>query len=155
MIKIYEVEAKKFNEVLAKALKQMEEFKMPEWADFVKTSTARARPPYESDWWYKRAASILRQVYIRGVVGVNRLKLRYGGKKDRGSRPKEFRKGSGKIIRTILQQAEKAGYVEKAEGKKKGRQLTKKGLDFMNKIAEEIEGKKEKGENEKENIKEN
>ncbi len=142
MANIYEVPAEKFNEKLAEELKKLHEFSMPEWAVFVKTSTARARPPQESNFWYKRAASILRQIYIRGVVGVNRLKIRYGGKKKRGARPEEFRKGGGKIIRTILQQAEKAGFIEKAEGKKKGRQLTKKGLDFLNKTAESV--KKEK-----------
>jgi len=140
MATIYEVPADKLNEILAEALKKTEEFKMPEWASFVKTSVARARPPQERDWWYKRVASILRQIYIRGVVGVNRLRLRYGGKKNRGAKPEEFRKGGGKIVRTILRQAEKAGFVEKVEGKKKGRQLTKKGLEFINKIAEKIKG---------------
>ena len=134
---IYEVPADKFNEKLAEALSKLEEFKMPEWAVFVKTSPARARVPFEREWWYKRAASILRQVYIRGVVGVNKLKNRYGGRKSRGMRPEEFRKGSGKIIRVILQQAEQAGFLAKSDGKKKGRQLTKKGLEFMNKISEE------------------
>jgi len=137
-VTIYEVPADKFNEALARTLKKREEFKMPSWALFVKTSTAKERPPEEKDWWYKRAASILRQIYIRGVIGVNRLRLRYGGKKDRGSKPEEFRKGSGKIIRTILQQGEKAGFLKKSEGKKKGRELTKEGLEFMNEIAKKI-----------------
>jgi len=133
---IYEISPEKFNSKLAEELKKLEEFKMPEWAYFVKTSVARARVPYEQEWWYKRAASILRQIYRKGVVGVNRLKTRYGGKKNRGMKPEEFRKGSGKIIRVILQQAEKAGLLMKSETKKKGRQLTKKGLEFLNKVAE-------------------
>jgi len=141
---IYEVPADKLNEKLAAALKNLEEFKMPEWAGFVKTSTAKSRPPEDKDWWYRRAASILRQIYVRGVVGVNRLKLRYGGKKKRGAKPEEYRKGGGKIIRVILQQAERAGFVEKAEGKKKGRQLTKKGLEFMNSIVSKIKNEGER-----------
>lgn len=141
-VTIYDVPADKFNEKLAEALSELEEFKMPEWAYFVKTSTARARVPYETDWWYNRAASIIRQIHLKGVIGVNRLRVRYGGRKDRGMKPKEFRRGSGKIIRVILQQAEKAGFIEKAESKKKGRQLTKKGLGFLNSIAGKIkEGK--------------
>jgi len=131
---IYEIPAAEFNEKLAEALKQIEEFKMPEWAKYVKTSQARERPPTDSDWWYKRAASILRQIYIRGIVGVNRLKTRYGGKKDRGAKPERFRKGSGKIIRTIMQQAEAAGFVEKVKAKKSGRQLTEKGRQFLEDI---------------------
>ena len=135
MASVYEVSAEKFNEKLAEALQELEEFKMPEWAFFVKTSTARARPPQDNSFWYKRAASILRQAYIRGVIGVNRLKTKYGGRKNRGTKPAEFRRASGKIIRVILQQAEKAGFIEKTQGKKKGRQLTKKGLAFLNEIA--------------------
>ena len=116
---IYEIPADLYNKKLADALKNLEEFKMPEWANYVKTSVARARPPVETDWWHKRAASILRQIYIKGVVGVNRLKTRYGGRKNRGMKPERFRKGSGKIIRIILQQAEKAGFLMKSETKKK------------------------------------
>jgi len=137
---VYEIPADLYNKKLAEALKQLEEFKMPEWANYVKTSVARARPPVEEDWWHKRAASILRQIYIKEVVGVNRLKTRYGGRKNRGMKPEKFRKGSGKIIRTILQQAEKAGIVEKIKAKKSGRQLTKKGKEFL-------EGIKGEGEN--------
>ena len=141
MTTIYDVDAGKYNEKLAEELKKLEEFKMPEWASLVKTSVARARPPADPDFWYKRAASILRQIHVRGVVGVNKLRTKYGGRKKRGAKPEEFRKAGGKLIRTILQQAEAAGLIEKAGGKKKGRQLTKKGLEFMNKAAEEVKEK--------------
>lgn len=135
---IYEVEAGKFNDKLAAELKKMKEFQMPEWAFFVKTSVARARPPMSYDYWYNRAASILRQVYIKEIVGINRLKTRYGGRQDGGMKPPRFKKGSGKIIRVILQQAEKAGLVEKTKGgngKRSGRKLTEKGKQWMDEIA--------------------
>lgn len=135
---IYDIEPAKLNEKLSAELKKLKEFEMPEWAAFVKTSVARARPPFEPDYWYKRAASILRQIYLKGIVGVNRLKTRYGGRKNRGVQPERFRKGSGKIIRTILQQAEKAGFLEKIKGKKAGRKLTEKGKQFLEKIADSI-----------------
>jgi len=131
---LYEVPANEYNEKLAEALKQIPEFKMPEWAFYVKTSVARERPPTEQYWWQKRAASILRQLYVNGTVGVGRLRTRYGGRKNRGSKPERFRKGSGKIIRTILQQAEKAGFVEKLEGKKPGRKLSDKGKEFLDSL---------------------
>ncbi len=136
MTNIKTMEAGKYNKDLAEALKKIEEFKAPEWVDFVKTSTHKSRPVIEEDFWHIRAASILRQIYIRGIVGVQRLRTRYGGKKQRGGMPSEFRKGAGKIIRVILQQAEAAGFVEKASENKKGRQLTEKGKEFLEKIGE-------------------
>lgn len=131
---VYEIPADEYNKKLAEALKKLGEFEIPEWALFVKTSVARARPPIEEDFWFKRAASILRQIYIKGIVGVARLRTRYGGRKKRGVKPEKFKKGSGKIIRTMLQQAEKAGLLEKAKatkGKRAGRQLTLKGKEFL------------------------
>ena len=128
------IEAGKFNKLLAEALKEIEEFKKPEWVDFVKTSVHKVRPTLEADFWHKRAASILRQIYINKVVGVGRLRTRYGGKQNRGMRPSKFRKSSGKIIRVILQQAEREGLLEQAKSKKKGRQLTKKGIEFLESI---------------------
>ncbi len=131
---IYKISHNEFNEKLAEALKQIPEFEMPEWAVFVKTSVAKERPPQDEDFWYKRAASILKQLYIHEIVGVNRMKTRYGGKKDRGARKSKFRKGSGKIIRTILQQAEAAGFAEKAKEKRSGRKLTDYGKKFLEDI---------------------
>ena len=138
---LYDIEPDKFGKALAKALKEKEmldAFEMPEWAYFVKTSVARARPPADSDWWHLRAASILRQIYIKGVIGVEKLRTRYGGRKDRGMQPKEFRKGSGKIIRVILQQAEKAGLLEKIKDKRSGRKLTKKGKQLLDEVARQL-----------------
>lgn len=132
---IRQIHPDKYNKALAEALKSIKEFEKPDWVDFVKTSTHKQRPTVEEDFWYKRAASILRQIYIKKIVGVERLRTRYGGRKDRGARPPEFRKGAGKIIRVILQQAEKAGFVEKVKmPKKSGRQLTEKGKTFLESV---------------------
>lgn len=131
---VYDIPADEYNKKLAEALKNLQEFEAPEWSFFVKTSVARQRPPQEPDFWHVRAASIMRQIYIRGILGVSRLRTRYGGRKKRGMPPAEFRKGSGKMIRMILQQAEKAGLLEKSTTKKLGRKLTKKGVEFMEAI---------------------
>jgi small subunit ribosomal protein S19e len=141
MADIRSIRPDKYNAALADALKSVKEFEQPEWAAFVKTSVSRQRPTTEEDFWYKRAASILRQVYIKGIVGVERLRTRYGGRKNRGQRPAEFRKGAGKMIRVILQQAEAAGFLEKIKGKKSGRQLTEKGKQFLESI--QVKGGKE------------
>jgi len=138
---LYDMEPGKFIAALAKRLEEqdmLDAFEMPAWAYFVKTSAARARPPAYSKWWTVRAASILRQLYINGVVGVEKLRTKYGGRKDRGMKPKEFRKGSGKIIRIILQQAEKAGLTEKVKDVRSGRRLTKKGKQLLDEVARAI-----------------
>jgi len=132
---IREIEPGKYNASLAGALKNVEEFKKPEWISLVKSGTNRQRPIADEDFWFRRAASILRQVYIRGIVGVQRLRTRYGGRKDMGMKPPHFVKSGGKIIRAILQQAEVAGLLEKASGKISGRQLTKKGREFLESVA--------------------
>lgn len=139
--KIFSKEPQKFNEKLAEALKKFPEFEVPEWMAYVKSGVSKERPPVDENFWFKRTASILRQLYIEGVVGVNRLKTRYGSRKNRGGRRAKFFKASGKIIRVILQQAEKAGLVEKVERLQHGRRLTLKGREFLDSIeVEETKG---------------
>ena len=128
---IYAKDPENYIPELAKALKDIHSFKVPEWAKFVKTGVSRMRPPVDDNFWFIRAASMLRQLYIQGVVGVEKLRTRYGSKKNRGGRPFKFQKASGKIIRTILQQAEKAGLVEKVDRLQHGRRLTVKGLSLI------------------------
>ena len=135
MADIRAIEPHKYNAQLAKALKEVPEFEQPDWIAFVKTGTNRERPTDEPDFWYKRAASILRQLYIKGVVGTERLRTRYGGRKERGGKPPEFRKSSGKIIRIILQQSDSAGFTEKVTGKHAGRKLTAQGKKFLEEAA--------------------
>jgi small subunit ribosomal protein S19e len=129
----------KFIPALAKALKDIKEFETPEWALYVKSGMSRERPPADEDFWYIRTASILRQLYIKGVVGVGKLRTKYGSKKDRGGKPDKFKKSGGKIIRVILQQAEAAGLVEKVTRLQHGRRLTQAGRDFLDSI--EVEEK--------------
>ncbi len=124
----------KFIPALAETLKGIDAFDVPEWALYVKSGTSRERPPVDENFWYIRAASILRQLYIKGVVGVGKLRTRYGSRKDRGGKPDRFRKSGGKIIRVILQQAEEAGLVEKISRLQHGRRLTKAGRDLLDSI---------------------
>lgn len=133
---VYEFDQQEYNLKLAEALKKIPEFKKPEWAEFVKSSPSKERPIDDKDFWHKRAASILKQLYKRKIVGVNRLKTKYGSKKDRGMKPEKFKKAGGKIIRTIFQQSDKAGLTEIIKSKKgtkikSGRQLTENGKAFM------------------------
>ncbi|MFA5953823.1 MAG: 40S ribosomal protein S19 [Candidatus Pacearchaeota archaeon] len=137
---VFELNAQEYNLKLAEALKKIPEFKQPEWSKFVKSGSAKERPINDDDFWYKRSASILRQIYNKGILGVSRLRTKYGSKKNRGSRPEQFRKASGKIIRTILQQSDKAGFTEIAKdirgvkSKRPGRKLTEQGKRFLEEI---------------------
>ncbi len=56
----------------------------------------------------------------------------YGGKKDRGAKPNQFRKGSGSILRKSLQQLEAAGYIIHD---KTGRRVSPRGMSFMDGVA--------------------
>jgi len=137
---VYEISPQEYNLKLAEALKQIPEFQEPEWAKFVKSSPSKERPIEDADFWYKRAASILRQIYKHKVVGVNRLRTKYGSKLNRGMKPERFVKSGGKIIRVILQQADKAGFTESVKDtrglkeKRMGRKMTAKGKKFLEEI---------------------
>ncbi|MGC9517034.1 MAG: 30S ribosomal protein S19e [Methanomicrobiales archaeon] len=135
MTTVYDVPADLLINQVSKELKEQKEIEAPEWANFVKTGTHKERRPENSDWWYVRCASILRRVYIDGPIGINSLRTYYGGKKDRGSQPEKFRKGSGSIIRVSLHQLENAGLVEKVES---GRIVTSKGKSFLDKASNSV-----------------
>ena len=137
---VYELSSQEYNLKLAEALKKIPEFKEPEWAKFVKSSPSKERPIEDPDFWYKRAASILRQIYKKRIVGVNRLRTKYGSKKNRGMKPERFMRAGGKIIRTILQQSDKAGFTETireikgTKEKRPGRKLTEMGKKFLEEL---------------------
>ena len=138
---IYAKDPVKYIPALAEALKGLPEFESPEWAFYVKTGSSRERPPADENFWYVRSASILRHLYLKGVVGVGKLRNRYGSRKDRGGKADRFRKAGGKIIRVILQQAEEAGLVEKITRLQHGRRLTEKGREFLDSIQVEEDKK--------------
>jgi len=135
MVSVYDVDATKLIEKLASKLAK--EVEMPEWASFVKTGAHNERPPVQENWWYIRAAAILRTIYKNGPVGVSKLRSKYGGAKNRGRKRHHFTKGSGKIIRTIVQQLEEKGYLKRAP-KGKGRLTTSKGQSLLEKTASEV-----------------
>jgi small subunit ribosomal protein S19e len=140
---IYNVDPTDLIEELAKELKKAESIKPPEWASFAKTGASRERPPARQDWWHIRAASVLRKVMLKGPIGVSKLRILYGGLKNKGHAPERFKKSSGNILRKILQQLEKEELVKKGEkSKHKGRIITPKGIKLINNVAKKISGKK-------------
>ena len=93
MTTVFDVPADLLIEKVADELKNNDKINSPAWSNFVKTGVHKERKPENADWWYVRAASIIRRVYMDGPVGVMSLRTFYGGKKDRGVRPEVFRKG--------------------------------------------------------------
>ena len=130
------------NELVNKAAEELKKQKLVEpldWSKFVKTGHHKDRLPDSENWWFYRAAAILRSIARLGPVGTQKLRTKYGGKKNRGHKPEHVYKASGSIIRKILQQLEKSELIQKTEkGVHKGRILTPKGISFLDKLAVQI-----------------
>jgi len=135
---IYEIPKGELIERAAKELQKVTAFQPPAWSKFVKTGMSKERQPVRDDWWFVRAAAILRRLSdADGPIGVQKLRTLYGGRKNRGHAPERFYPGSGNIIRKILQQLDKAGFAKKIEkGEHKGRAITPAGFSFLGKIAD-------------------
>ena len=140
----YDVPADLLIGKITEELKKEAEIKPPEWSIFTKTGVHKESSPVQEDWWHTRAASILRKVYLYGPIGVAKLRIAYGGRNRRGVKPEHFARGSGAIIRTILQQLEKANYIQKKGGHGSkgriimGRVISPKGHSFIDKLSAEI-----------------
>lgn len=138
MTTFYDVPAEDLYDALAPRL--AEELEAPSWATFAKTGTGRELPPEQDDFWERRAASVLKKVAESGPIGVQRLRTEYGGAKKGSTRyrvaPPRSTRGSGKIVRTILQQLGEAGYVDRAEGE--GRRVSPAGRALLDEVASEV-----------------
>ena len=139
----YDVPTSILIERLTKYLKDnVDKIVPPAWAVFVKTGSHAERPPENPDWWFTRCASLLRKIYMKGPIGIARLRYEYGGRIDRGVKPEHARKGGGAIVRNALQQLEAAGLVETL--RKRGRVLTGEGRRLLDRLSTEIKEELEK-----------
>lgn len=134
---VYDVPAEELLKRLSEYIKKnIREISPPDWAIYSKTGVHVERAPQDPDWWYVRSASLLRKLYLRGPLGVSRLRKLYGGRKRKGCAPAHFRKAGGAIIRHISQQLEAAGLVIKVEGK--GRVISPKGRSLLDAMSVQI-----------------
>ncbi len=112
--------------------------KAPEWAGYVKTGHGKQRPPIRNDWWNVRSAAVLLSIQKLGPVGVSKLSVKYGTKKDMGVRPEKATPGSRSVLRKILQQLEAGKLVKQAEkGNHKGRIVTNDGIKLISEASRE------------------
>ncbi|MFC6834891.1 30S ribosomal protein S19e [Halomarina ordinaria] len=136
MTTFYDVPA----DALIQAVAEELDLEEPEWAAIAKTGVSRELPPEQEDFWNVRAASLLRRVAIDGPVGIGSLQRHYGGAKQGSTRyrvrPDRKTDASGKVIRTILQQLEEAGYIETADGE--GRRVSGEGRALLDSTASDV-----------------
>lgn len=139
MVTLYDVPADAHIEAVAEKLEG--ELDEPDWAPYAKSGSGREFPPEQEDFWYVRAASVLRTVATDGPVGVERLATRYGGAKQGSTRygmaPRHTTAGSRSVLRTMLQQLEAAGYLERPPNDE-GRVVTAAGQSLLDTTAGEV-----------------
>merc|ERR1712167_87249 len=137
-VTVKDVPADEFIKACADFLKRQPKFDVPKYHDIVKTGTFKELAPYDEDWFYIRAASVARKVYLRKGTGVGALKKWYGGSSGthRGTRKAHFTTASGAIIRKSMYELEKLEMMEKTGDK--GREITSKGRAEMDRIAGNI-----------------
>ncbi|EQD60615.1 Ribosomal protein S19e [mine drainage metagenome] len=134
MANVYEVNPQELVKATAAKLKEVIK-EPPEYVHFVKSGAGRERPPQDVDFWYVRSASVLRQVYLNGPIGVSRLRVRYGNKKEHVVHRKHFTRAGGSVITDSLKALEAAGLVKTDT---KGRTITPKGKSFLDKLSNTI-----------------
>jgi len=137
-VSVRDVHAEAFIAAYSEHLKTVEKFELPKWHDIVKTGVHKEHAPYDPDWFYTRAASLARKIYLRPGLGVGALQRVYGGSKNsqRGVKRARFCKSSSNIIRTALHQLEAIGVVERDT--KGGRKVTSQGMRDLDRIALQI-----------------
>merc|ERR1712151_1120534 len=133
VVTVKDVSAQKFIVAFSQHLKRQGKFEIPKWTDLVKTGKAKELAPYDPDWLYVRAASMVRKVYIRGGSGVGAFTKVYGKQQRRGTCTNRWSRGSGKICRYVLQQLEEMGLVEQDE--EGGRKISKDGQRELDTVA--------------------
>lgn len=134
MVTALDVDANALIGKVAEKLKGMK-INKPAFVGLVKTGSHNERPPEQPDFWHMRCASVLRQAYVRGTIGTNRLRTHYGGRRSRGVKPQVHRRAGGSTIRKAMQELEKAGLLRK---EKTGRSLSPAGRKLLDSAAKEI-----------------
>ena len=133
MANVYDVKASEVVKLAADKLKVV--MKKPAYVDFVKSGANKERVPADPDFFFMRSASVLRQVYLNGPIGVSKLRTRYGSRKEHTVHRRHHVKSGGSVIRDAFQGLEKLGYVKNT---KEGRIITPAGKSFMDKLSKEL-----------------
>merc|ERR1712141_516316 len=133
---VKDVDQQKFVVALAAFFKKSGKMKPMNNNDIMKLASFKEMAPNDPDWFYVRAASMARHLYMREPCGVGAFTKIYGGPKDRGTKPSHFARGSGNVARKCLQQLEALKIVESHEDG--GRKLSSTGRRDLDRIAAQM-----------------
>eukprot|EP01125_Pyxidicula_operculata_P002286 TRINITY_DN12185_c0_g1_i1.p1 TRINITY_DN12185_c0_g1~~TRINITY_DN12185_c0_g1_i1.p1 ORF type:complete len:152 (+),score=38.99 TRINITY_DN12185_c0_g1_i1:32-487(+) len=139
-VTVKDVPAAAFIKEYALHLKRSNWLKLPTWVDLVKTASFKEMCPQDPDWYYVRAASVARKIYLRNGMGLGGMKDAYGGPARRGPRPTVHKTASGSVLRHIVKQLSDIGVVE-LNGTKGGRRITQHGQRDLDRIAGRVANK--------------
>ena len=103
MSSVKDVDQQLFVVGFADFLKKSGKMQVPEWADLIKLSRFNEQGPHNPDWFFVRAASVARHLYIRAPAGVGAFTKIYGARKRNGSAPSHFMRSSQSVSRRVLQ----------------------------------------------------
>jgi len=134
---VKDVNQQEFVREFANYLKKKGQLKVPDWADVVKTGRFKELAPVDEDWFYTRAASIARRLYIRSPTGIGQLARVYGGRKRNGCTPAHYCVASSSVIRKAVQALEALKLVE-VDPENGGRRLTSQGKRDLDRIASQV-----------------
>jgi small subunit ribosomal protein S19e len=108
---------------------------VPEWTENCKTAPWKELAPLDVDWYFVRAASVARKIYINPGLGVGAFaKYIYGGIERRGCRRNTHGRAARGIVRNVLKQLEQLDIVAQRPDSK-GRFITKNGQHQLDVIA--------------------
>ncbi|XP_038135265.1 40S ribosomal protein S19 [Cyprinodon tularosa] len=135
-VTVKDVNQQEFVKALSAFLKKSGKLKVPEWVDTGKLARHKELAPCDDNWFYTRAASTARHLYLRGGVGVGAMIKIYGGRQRNGVCPAHFSVGSRNVARKVLQALDGLKMVEKDPNG--GRRLTPQGQRDLDRIAGQV-----------------
>ena len=142
-VNVFDVASSQFLKKLATHLKDKRLVTPKPYTSLVKCSYSNELAPIDPDWFYTKAAAVARQIYVSksSTLGVGSLRRVFAKKARRGVNTNTTSLAGGRIMRDIVQQLRKAGFVEQyksSEGATFGLLITKAGRSQMDKIAQAL-----------------
>ena len=131
-----DINAATFIKYFSRHLRRTGKIELPKYVDSIKTGCFCYNGPANPDWYYVRAASIIRRIYLTPGIGVGALRHIYGSLNRRTKGRPHHTPASGGIIRHVFHQLEKLQLVEKTPNG--GRRVTKTGRRDLDRISAQI-----------------